>query len=79
MGLCTGFRPWLGHLFQTRESVFSKWHSHTVISLSAKVAQVSAITLRPLVWSGCAARVREQTYLFLLEPAEKVNSNFKTH
>ena len=36
---------------------------------------VSAITLKPLVWLGCAARVREQTYLFLLEPAEKVNSN----
>ena len=35
---------------------------------------VSAITLRPLVWLGCAAKVREQTYLFLLEPAEKVNS-----
>jgi hypothetical protein len=43
-----------------------------VISLSAKVAQVSAITLRPLVWSRCAARAREQTYLFLLESAVKV-------
>ena len=39
---------------------------------------VSAIILWPLVWPGCAVRVREQTYLFLLEPAEKVQFQFPT-
>jgi hypothetical protein len=70
-------KKWLE--IKTRESKFSIWHPHTVISLLGGVALVSAITLWPLVWCGCAARVREQTHLFLLEPAEKVNSNFKTH
>jgi hypothetical protein len=39
---------------------------------------VSAIILWPLVWPGCAVRVREQTYLFLLEPAEKARFQFPT-
>ncbi len=46
--------------------------AHTVISLSAGGVVVSAITLWPLVWRECMARVREHTYLLLLKPAVAV-------
>jgi hypothetical protein len=51
------------------DSDFSNCHPPTIYLLSAGVELVSAITLWPLVWRGCEVRVREQTYLLLLEPA----------
>ena len=40
--------------------IFFKRNRHTAFELSAEVAFVSAITVRPLVWSGWAARASEQ-------------------